>query len=121
MKRLTGTKKLLLVLALIAASQVGTITARASDDGTDANFVGAKVVEVSDSRIAIIAESGIEHMIAINQKMIKVTSEGRTVPLKDIKEGDIVSVELDAKNPMKTARNITLEGQFGIQLAKNRR
>ncbi|MEJ7616730.1 MAG: hypothetical protein WKF30_07120 [Pyrinomonadaceae bacterium] len=39
----------------------------------------------------------------------------------DIKEGEVVTIELDVENPVKTARHITLEGQFEIQLAKNRR
>lgn len=104
--------------------QFGSITARANDpseETAEGSFVDAKVVEVSAMRIAVIAKSGVEHVIAIDGKKTKVILEGRAVLAEQIKEGDIVTVQLDIENPMKVARSIELASQLGNQLAKNRR
>lgn len=124
MKRLTITSKITLILALSMFVQFGSITAQANDpseETAEGSFVDAKVVEVSAMRIAVIAKSGVEHVIAIDGKKTKVILEGRAVLAEQIKEGDIVTVQLDIENPMKVARSIELASQLGNQLAKNRR
>lgn len=75
---------------------------------TDTRMVEAKVVEVSDSRISVIARTGVEHVIAVDSSDTKVRLEGRLVSLKDVREGDVVTVELDEVKPVKFARNIDL-------------
>ncbi len=90
------------------------------EDDTDTRFVDAKVVEVADGHISVVARTGVEHVIAIDSVKTKVTVEGRVVSLKDLREGDIVTIELDAQQQVKFAKNISM-GQEQMQLARNRR
>ena len=99
--------------------------ARAATDGdrnedTDNRLVDAKVVEVSDARISVIARTGVEHVIAIDRVDTKVTIDGEVVSLKDVREGDVITVELDAQNPIKFAKNISMRSD-AMQVAHNRR
>lgn len=125
MTRLTRTSKIAAILTLNVFAQFGLITARADDMAGDSalesSYVDAKVVEVSDTRIAVIAKSGVEHVIAIDGKKTKIFYEGRAVLTNEIKAGDVVTVELDVNNPMKVARSIEMASVLGNQLAKNRR
>lgn len=124
MKHLRSTSKIAVVLAMMICTQVGLTTAQArtfSEDRVEGSYVDAKVVEVSATRIAVIAKSGVEHVIAIDEKKTKFYVEGQTVMANEIKEGDIVTVELDLNNPIKVARSIEMASVLGNQLAKNRR
>jgi len=80
----------------------------ATSEDTDTRMVEAKVVEVSDSRISVIARTGVEHVIAVDSTDTKVRLEGRLVSLKDVREGDVVTVQLDEVKPVKFAKNIDL-------------
>ena len=99
------------------------VQAATSGDGgedTDLRLVDAKVVEVTDARISVIASTGVEHVIAIDRADTKVTMDGDEVSLKDLREGDVITIELDAKNPVKFARNISLRSD-SVEVARNRR
>jgi len=91
---------------------VCTTTALANDpagpEDTDTRMTEARVVEISDARIAVIARTGVEHVIAIDSADTTVRLEGRLVSLKDVREGDVVTVELDEKKPVKFAKSINL-------------
>jgi len=100
--------------AVMAATDVDT-----SED-TDVRMVDARVVEVTDARISVIARSGVEHVIAIDRADTKVTIDGVTVSVKDLREGDVITIELDAQNPMKFAKNISMQSA-GTEVARNRR
>ena len=67
-----------------------------------------------------MARTGVEHVIAVDREGTKVTINGEAVSLKDLREGDIVTVELDAQKPVKFAKNIELRPEGG-QLARVRR
>jgi hypothetical protein len=58
-----------------------------------------------------MARTGIEHVIAVDSATTKVTMDGKLVSLKDIREGDVVTVELDAKKPVKFAKNILMRSE----------
>ena len=96
--------------------------AAASDESdeqdTDTRFVNAKVVEVTDGHISVIARTGVEHVIAIDGEGTRVSIEGKQVCLKDVREGDIVTVELDEHSPLKFARNITVAVQAESLVAR---
>jgi hypothetical protein len=91
-----------------------------ADEDTDTRIAQAKVVEVAESRISVIARTGIEHVIAVDSKGTKVTIDGRVVSLQDVREGDIVTVELDAQKPVKFAKNIEMRSEQS-QVARVRR
>ncbi len=102
---LFGALALMILTTLSASAQ--TVTDSASED-TETKLIEAKVVEVTDSRISVFARSGVEHVIAINREGTHVTIEGRVVSLKDLREGDVINIELDEANPVKFAKNISL-------------
>jgi hypothetical protein len=82
-----------------------------SNDDTDTKIIGARVVELAESHISVMARTGIEHVIAVDSAATKVTIDGKLVSLKDIREGDVVTVELDAKKPVKFAKNILMRSE----------
>ena len=109
MKRKTLAAILAALLLLVFASAVAGKNGK--DEDTDLRIIGAKVVEVADSHISVMARSGVEHVIAIDNNGTKVTIDGKAVSLKDVREGDVVTVELDAKKPMKFAKNILMRSE----------
>jgi hypothetical protein len=88
------------------------------NEDTDARMVGAKVLEVAEAHISVMARTGVEHVIAVDNAGTKVTIDGKAVSLKEVHEGDIVTVELDAKKPVKFAKNILMRSE---QIARVRR
>jgi hypothetical protein len=92
----------------------------AAPDGaqdTDVRKVDAKVVEVNDQHISIIARTGVEHVIATDAADTHVTLRGKRVELKKLRVGDMVTVDLDASSQMKFARRIVIAEQAGDTLA----
>ena len=102
---------------------VFSATALAADtDGQDtkARLVNAKVVEVTDGHISVITPKGVEHVIAIDDEGTKVMIDEEFVSLKDLREGDVVTVELDTLNPLKFAMSIEISKQAASQVARVR-
>jgi hypothetical protein len=91
-----------------------------NDEDTETRFVQAKVVEVAESHISVIARTGVEHVISVDREGTKVTIDGAAVSLKDVREGDIATIELDAKKPVKFAINIQMRSEQ-LQVARVRR
>lgn len=91
-----------------------------TDEDTDTRFVQAKVVEVAEAHISVMARTGVEHVIAVDSKGTKVTIDGEVVSLKDVREGDIATIELDAHKPVKFAKNISMRSEQS-QVARVRR
>ena len=90
------------------------------NEDTDTRFVNARVVEITDARLSIIAQTGVEHVIAINREKTRVMVDGRRVSLKDVREGDTITIELDEDNPVKFAVNISMRSEQ-TAVARNRR
>lgn len=102
-------------LALLMSLSPNPVLASGDKDSdTDTRFVKARVVEVGERRIAVITRSEVEHVIAVDGEGTKVKVGERLVSIKDLREGDVVTVELDEANPIKFARNITV----GVRLAE---
>ncbi len=80
-------------------------------------MVDAKVLEVTEHRISVMARTGVEHVIAINDSSTTVLMGGKVIALKDLRQGDVVTVELDASNPLKFARQIRIAAQSDSELA----
>lgn len=107
----------ILALTIFAVFQTSALAADGEED-TDTRLVEAKVVEVTDARISVIARTGVEHVIGIDNSDTKVRVEGKLVSLKDVREGDVVTIELDEVSPVKFARNIQIATQNGSQVAR---
>ena len=98
----------LFAVLLLAVFSTAALAANADEEDTDTRLVDAKVVEVNERHISVIARTGVEHVIAINSDDTLVRNKGIIVSLKDLRVGDVVSVELDALNPLKFARHIVI-------------
>src|SRR4051812_7273887 len=98
---------LLLLLLLSNLTFVAAQTGR--DNNGDNEFTNAKVIEISDTRIAVIAETGVEHVIAVDTNRTQVTVDGSPVSIRELHIGDVVSVKLDAANPVMFAKTIQLD------------
>ena len=109
-----------LLLTLFSYTAVRASHLEDANEDTDTRMIDAKVVEVTDARISIVARTGVEHVIAIDRADTKVTIDGLVVSLQDLREGDVVTVELDADNPMKFAKNISMRSDQ-TEVARNRR
>ena len=99
-----------------------TISAQQQDEqeqDTDTRMINAKVVEVNDDHFSVVARSGVEHVIAVSKTETKVTISGREVSFKDLRVKDIVTVELDARKPVKFAKSISMRSEQS-QVARNR-
>ena len=111
-------KSLASLLAIVlTALLAGPALAATSGEDTDTRMVDAKVVEVTDDHISVIARTGVEHVIAAADATTLVTRDGKLVSLRDLRQGDIVTVELDAANPVKFAARINIVTRAGSDVA----
>lgn len=117
MKRRTNLATVVAALVLIWGSAHAAL-ANGNDPAT--RLTDAKVVEVADDHISVIAKSGVEHVIAIDDAGTKVMIDEEFVSLKDLRVGDVVTVELDTLNPLKFAMSIEISSQAHSQVARTR-
>lgn len=96
------------VLTLFSAAVFAASNNNPIND-TDTRMIDAKVVEVTDAHISVMARTGVEHVIAIDRVGTKAAIDGRAISLKDVREGDVITIELDAKNPIKFAKSINVQ------------
>ena len=111
----------LIAVLLSAAAHAPALAAAQGEEDTDVRFVDAKVVEVNQRHVSVIARTGVEHVIATDSAGTHVTLKGKRVTFKKLRVGDTVTVELDAANPLKFARRIVIGEQAGNTLASARR
>ncbi|PYS47345.1 MAG: hypothetical protein DMF68_16280 [Acidobacteria bacterium] len=105
--------------ALLLALFSNTVRAASrGDEDTNTRIVNAKVVEVADSHISVMARSGVEHVIAVDGNGTRVTINGKLISIKEIREGDVVTIELDAQKPVKFAKNIRMRSEEFARLRR---
>ena len=109
-----------IAVLLSAAAHAPALAAAQGEEDTGVRFVDAKVVEVNERHVSVIARTGVEHVIATDSADTHVTLKGKRVAFKKLRVGDTVTVELDAANPEKFARRIVI-GEQGAALASVRR
>jgi hypothetical protein len=110
----------LIAVVLALAAYVPALAASDGEKDSDTLMVDAKVVEVTQSHISVVARTGVEHVIATDAADTHVTLKGKRVATKSLRVGDVVTVELDALNPLKFARRIVIGDQPGATLASAR-
>ena len=108
------------VAAMLLVFSTSALAADTDGQDTNSRLVNAKVVEVTDGHISVITSKGIEHVIAIDDEGTKVMIDEEFVSLKDLREGDVVTVELDTLNPLKFAMSIEISAQAASQVARAR-
>ena len=111
---------LLIAVLLSAAAHAPALAAAQTEEDTDLRLVDAKVVEVNERHISVIARTGVEHVIATDSADTHVSLKGKRIAFRELQVGDTVTVELDAVNPLKFARRIVIDEQGGT-LASARR
>jgi hypothetical protein len=109
------------ILVALAAHSAAALAAAPTDDDTDARMLDAKVVEVNDRHISVVARSGVEHVIATDAADTHVVRKGKRVKFKELKVGDTVTVELDAAKSVKFARHIVIGEQPTTDVASAQR
>ncbi len=92
----------------------------ATPPDTDTKLNEAKVVEVTDTRISVMARTGVEHVIAVDGAETKVKLAGKMISAKDVRVGDIITIELDENNSVKFAKNIFIALPSNSQVARAR-
>ena len=108
------------VAAMLLVFSTAALAADTDDKDTNTRLVNVKVVEVTDGHISVITPKGVEHVIAIDDEGTKVMIDEEFVSLKDLREGDTVTVELDTLNPLKFAMSIEISAQAASQVARAR-
>lgn len=107
----------LIAVMLALAAYAPALAASDGAKDTDVRKVDAKVVEVNEQHISIVARTGVEHVIAIDAADTHVTLRGKRVELKKLSVGDVVTVDLDASSQLKFARRIVIGEQAGDTVA----
>jgi hypothetical protein len=110
----------LIAVLLALAAYAPALAASDGEQETDTLMVDAKVVEVNATHISVVARTGVEHVIATDAADTHVTLRGKRVAVRSLRVGDLVTVELDALNPLKFARRIVIGEQAGSALASVR-
>jgi hypothetical protein len=110
----------LIAVVLALAAYAPALAASDAEKDSDTLMVDAKVVEVTARHISVVARTGVEHVIATDDADTHVTLKGKRVATKRLRVGDVVTVELDALNPLKFARRIVIGDQGGATLASAR-
>ncbi|MDQ3754407.1 MAG: hypothetical protein M3371_06715 [Acidobacteriota bacterium] len=89
----------------------------AGDTGDENLLIDARVVEVTEKRISVVAQTGVEHVIAINSDT-KVQMGERQVSVKDLQVGNVITIELDEKNVIKFAKLIEINQPTQTEVAQ---
>lgn len=108
----------LLAATLLLTLFNSALAAGGSEEDTDTRYVDAVVTEVAEGHISVRARSGVEHVVAIDGSGTRFTIDGKAVSVKEVRVGYVVTVELDEKQPVKFARNISMRSE---EVAKFRR
>jgi hypothetical protein len=116
-------RSLAIVMGILVSLAAHTAAAAAApnDEDTDARMVDAKVVEVNDRHISVVARTGVEHVIATDTSDTHVVRKGKRVKFKELKVGDLVTVELDASKDVKFASHIVIGQQPATDVASAQR
>jgi hypothetical protein len=117
-RRVSLTFGIALLLALSAAR--GLAAADDAED-TDARMVDARVVEINDQHIAVMARSGVEHVIGIDRAGTRIKRGNKYVTFAELHKDDIVTLELDATKQVKFAKQIEITRAASDQVARTPR
>jgi hypothetical protein len=120
MMRRRSLASLIAVMLTLAAYAPTFAASDGAQPDTDVRKVDAKVVEVNERHISIVARTGVEHVIATDAADTHVTLRGKRVELKKLRVGDVVTIDLDASSQMKFARRIVIGEQSGDTVASAR-
>ncbi|HEX8070430.1 MAG TPA: hypothetical protein VF546_10795 [Pyrinomonadaceae bacterium] len=103
-----------LALALCGAARAATH----EEEDTDVRLVGARVVEVQDEHISVVARTGVEHVIGVDRASTRVKRGDRFVSCGELRKDDVVTVDLDETRSVKFAKQIEVTQQAGSAVAR---
>lgn len=88
------------------------------NEDTDSRVVDARVVEVNDGHVSVMARSGVEHVIAVDRANTRVKRGDNYVTLAELRKDDIVTIELDEAKQLKFAKQIEVTRAAGDEVAR---
>jgi hypothetical protein len=94
-----------LALMLMLGANVAQ-AASPDDNDAEGRLVNVRVVEVSDERISVMTQEGVEHVIAVCRVNTQVKRGKQYVNSKDLRVDDVVTIVLDEEKQVKFAKNI---------------
>ncbi len=103
-------------LTLGMAGQV--LAGTEGNDDTDGRLIDARVVEINDKHLSVMARSGVEHVICIDQTGTRVKRGDSYVTVAELRKGDIVIVEMDEAKQVKFAKQIEITRAANEQVAR---
>jgi len=105
----------LMTLLMFSAS----LSAAAANFNDNENIlVDARVVEICEGRISVVAQTGVEHVIAVDGTNTAVKKGDSEVSMKDLRIGDVITVELEAKSRIKLAKQIEISRPRDVEVAR---
>ncbi|HYG09145.1 MAG TPA: hypothetical protein VD835_04150 [Pyrinomonadaceae bacterium] len=103
----TFNRAILGALALMLMFGANVAQAASLDDSdAEGRLVNVRVVEVSDERISVMTQEGVEHVIAVCRVNTQVKRGKQYVNSKDLRVDDVVTIVLDEEKQVKFAKNI---------------
>ncbi len=106
------------IALLLALGATRGLAAADGDEDSDTRFVNARVVEVNDKHISVLARTGVEHVIAIDRMGTRIKRGEQYVSFADLRKDDIVTVELDEAKQVKFAKQIDITRAAGDEVAR---
>ncbi len=110
------TLSIALWLTLGVAGQA--LAAVEGNEDTDGRLIDARVVEINDKHISVMARSGVEHVIGIDRMGTRVRRGKDYVSCAELRKDDIVTVEIDEAQQVKFAKQIEITRAASDQVAR---
>ncbi|MBA3323132.1 MAG: hypothetical protein H0T45_17045 [Pyrinomonadaceae bacterium] len=105
------------LMTLLVFSASLSVAAADFNDNQD-TLVDARVVEVSEQRISVVAQTGVEHVIAVDETNTKVKKGDSEVSMKDLRIGDVITIELEVGSRIKLAKQIEISRPRDVEVAR---
>ncbi len=102
----------------LTLGMVGQALAREGNEDTDGRIIDARVVEINDRHISVMARSGVEHVIGIDHAGTKVKRGDDYVSFAELRKDDIIIVEMDEAKQVKFAKQIEITHAASEQVAR---
>jgi hypothetical protein len=97
----------------------GLVRASANgEEDTDVRLINARVVEVNDRHISVVARTGVEHVIAVDRASTRVRRGDRQVSCGELQRDDVVTVDLDETRQVKFAKQIEVTRPASNEVAR---
>ena len=109
------------IALLVALGATRGIAAVNNNDDPDNRLIDARVVEVNERHISVVARTGVEHVIAVDRTGTRVRRGNKYVSFAELRKDDIITIDLDEARQIKFAKQIEITHPSGDQVASRPR